>query len=84
MRWKESKKIQDDTRLAEEKRKCQVYCQLCGWKNHIYSFQKGRILCKNCNNYIYKDDKTKYHYKMREVMMKCKYSSSEKEEKQKM
>ena len=62
-----------DILLAEEQRKCIVYCKKCGWKNHIYSFQKGRVICKNCNNYIYTDDKIKFQYKMKEVMNKCKY-----------
>lgn len=84
MKWKTTQKMKDDTKLAEEKKKCQVICPNCGWINHIYAFEKKRKLCKNCKQYIYKDDKTKFNYKMKEVMMKCKYSNSKKEEKPKM
>lgn len=73
MKWRETEKMKLDIRLAEEQRKCEVYCPKCKWKNHIYSFQKGRVICKNCKNYIYKDNKTKFNYKLKEVINKCKY-----------
>lgn len=75
MVWVQTKKMLADTKIAEEKRKCQVYCPVCGWRNHLYAFQGDRILCKNCNNYIYRDDKTKFLYKVKEEINKCKYSS---------
>ena len=84
MKWKETKKMKNDIKLAEEQRKCEVYCKICGWKNHIYNVYKDRVLCKNCNNYVYRDDKSEFEYKMKEVMNKCKYSNYKKEDKQKM
>lgn len=75
MKWRETGKMKLDVCLAEEKRKCEVYCPRCGWKNHIYAFEKGRKLCKNCNYYIYKDKKTRFNYKMKEVITKCKSSN---------
>lgn len=75
MRWRETEKMKLDILLAQEKRKCQVFCPYCGWKNNIYSFEKGRKLCKNCNNYVYKDNKSQFNYKMKEVMNKCKSSN---------
>ena len=75
MKPKTTGKIIDDIKLAADKRKSQVYCPYCGWKNHIYAFEPGRKLCKNCNRYIYKDDKNKFKYKLKEVMNKCKSSN---------
>lgn len=72
VKWRITQKVRYDTALAEEKKKCEVYCSVCGWRNHIYSFEKGRKLCKNCNNYIYKDNKTKFNYKVKEELNKCK------------
>lgn len=75
MKWRETEKMKLDILLAEEKRKYQVFCPTCGWKNHIYPFEKERKLCKNCKNYIYKDSKTKFKYKVKEELNKCKYSN---------
>lgn len=75
MKWRETSKMRADSNLALEKRKCEIYCPFCGWRNHIYSFEKGRKLCKNCNNYIYKDNKTEFTYKLKEVINKCKSSN---------
>lgn len=46
MKWRESAKMKLDVCLAEEQRKCEVYCPHCGWKNHIYAFEKDKKLCK--------------------------------------
>lgn len=73
MKWRETEKMKHDSKLAEEQKKCEIYCKKCGWKNHIYSFEKNRKLCKNCGNYIYKNNKVKFEYKMKEVINKCKY-----------
>lgn len=67
--------MKQDIKLAEEKRKSQVYCPHCHWKNHIYSFEGGRKLCKNCRRYIYKDNYNEFKFKMKEVMNKCKSSN---------
>ena len=75
IKWRKTQKVRRDEALSEEKKKCRVICPICGWTNHIYSFEKGRKLCKNCNNYIYKDKKTQFNYKMKEVMNKCKSSN---------
>lgn len=75
MKRRQTEKMKLDVKLAEEKKKCAVYCDKCGWRNHIYSFEKGRKLCKNCNNYIYKNNKVKFQYKMKEVINKCKSSN---------
>lgn len=75
MKWRETEKMRLDILIAEEQRKCQVFCPTCGWKNHVYSFQNGRVICKNCRNFVYKNDKTKFKYKVKEELNKCKYSN---------
>ena len=75
MRWRETEKMKHDSKLAEEKRKYAVYCKNCGWRNHIYYFENDRKICKNCHNWIYKDEKTKFNYTLKEVMNKCKSSN---------
>lgn len=75
MKWKETTTIRNHVKLEEEQRKHSIYCKVCGWTNHIYPVNKGRIICKNCGNYIYENNKMKFNYKMKEVMNKCKYLS---------
>ena len=75
MKWRETAKMKLDVCLAEEQRKCEVYCPYCGWKNHIYAFEKEKKLCKNCKRYIFKDEKSRFKHKVKEVMNKCKSSN---------
>ena len=70
------KKFKSDILLSEEAKKYEIYCKVCGWKNHMYPInKKGRILCKNCNNYIFRNNEAEFKYKLKEVMNKCKSSN---------
>lgn len=68
-------KNKDDLKLALEQKKSEIYCEKCGWKNHMYAFEADRKLCKNCKTYIYKNKASKFKYKMKEVINKCKSSN---------
>lgn len=57
--------VSDDmfTFLTENKTKC-IHCgrsQMLGTKD--------RCICKYCGNYIYKDEKTMFKYKMKELRL---------------
>lgn len=73
MKWRLNQKMKNDIKIQEELRKHIVYCKNCGWKNHIYRINKGRIICKNCGVWIYESDKKEFEYKLKEEMNKCKF-----------
>lgn len=43
-----------------------IYCKKCG---HSVNFlgKRDRMICNWCGNYIYKDDKTEFKYKMNQI-----------------
>ena len=48
------------TITTKEKRKCECgHTQLLGMQD--------RVICNYCGKYIYKDDKTKFKYKLKEI-----------------
>lgn len=62
---KEMIKFQDEmTHLTIKCKKCNHSVQFLG--------KRDRIICSWCRNYIYKDDKTEYKYKVQELRRKLK------------
>lgn len=43
-----------------------VYCQCGQYGAVFYNTGRDRLICKNCGNYIYKDKKTEFMYKIKE------------------
>lgn len=45
-----------------------VKCKKCG--HTILVARKDRIICSYCGNWVYKNDKTEFEYKMKEKLKK--------------
>ena len=63
--WLSNKEI---TQLFEEKQKFRVVCK-CGHTNYIAN-KSGRRLCSHCNEWVFKDKKTEFEYRLVENYMK--------------
>ena len=63
--WLSNKEI---TQLFEEKQKFRVVCK-CGHTNYIAN-KSGRCLCSHCNEWVFKDKKTEFEYRLVENYMK--------------
>mgnify|MGYP003287861829 CR=1 FL=1 len=49
-----------------------VICEHCGWPKRFYNREVDRLICSNCHQWIYKDEKTKMKYKIKEIKNKTK------------
>lgn len=58
---------QEIIKLFEDKQKYRVVCK-CGHTNFIVN-KSGRCLCSYCNEWVFKDKKTEFEYRLLE---KCK------------
>lgn len=61
--------FKEDSILANEKRKMKTHCPYCGITIHFYAFEKkDRQLCINCHRYVFKDKKTEFNYRVKELL----------------
>lgn len=59
------KRYNEDTKRFNEIAKQKSKCEHCG-HTQLMGF-KDRAICSWCKNYIYKNDRVKFIYKMKEV-----------------
>ena len=64
-KWLSNKEI---IQLFEERQKYRVVCK-CGHTNYIAN-KSGRCLCSHCNEWVFKDKKTEFEYRLLENYMK--------------
>ena len=55
-------------RLYEEKQKFAHYCKNCGHTVYIAN-KTGKAICSHCHNYVFKDAKTEFEYRMKEKLI---------------
>lgn len=60
-RWLSLKEIE---RKYEDKQQYKVYCK-CGHTNYIAN-KEGRCICSYCHNFVFKDKKTEFEYRMKQ------------------
>lgn len=71
-----SKQFKEDTKKFESICQNTIKCK-CGCSN-VFNFQTERQICRWCGNYVYKDNKTEFKYKIKEQLNK-KRNNKEKE-----
>lgn len=59
-----SKQFKNDTKLLESISNCTIKCK-CGCSN-VFTIKTDRIICRWCGNYVYRDSKTEFKYKIKE------------------
>ena len=59
----------DIEKLASQKTENRKLCKHCG-HSVLVPKRKDRIICSWCKNYVFKDDKTEFEYRMKENMLK--------------
>lgn len=63
--------IKEDSVLANEKRKMKVRCSHCKHLISFFAFEKvNKKLCDYCHNYVFKDKKTEFEYRLKERLKK--------------
>ena len=61
--------MQEDSVLANEKRKMKVECSNCRHLINFYAFEHvDRKICRYCGVYVFKDKKDEFNYKMKQKM----------------
>jgi uncharacterized protein (DUF983 family) len=64
---KKPKDFVDESKIQEAQNSMKKICPHCGRKIHFYAFEKkDRQLCDWCGKYIFKDDKAKFKYRLKE------------------
>ena len=64
-----TKHEKQEDKLAEVKRSMKIFCPHCGRRIHFYAYEKAdRQLCDWCGNYVFKDAKSEYDYRMKELL----------------
>ena len=54
--------------LSGEQSKCKKICDNCG-SRRLLGFQ-DKVICKECGHLIFKDEKTKFKYRLKEEIIK--------------
>lgn len=63
--------IQEDSVLANEKRKMKVECPNCRHLINFYAFEHvDKKLCDYCHLYVFKNKKDEYDYRMKQLLRK--------------
>ena len=63
------KEDRDEDLLAMAKRQSTKFCPHCGRRIHFYAFEKkDRQCCDWCGKYVFKDKKSEYDYRVRELL----------------
>lgn len=58
-------------RLWRDKQKMQRKCPHCHCTISFYEFEKkDKKLCENCNRYVFRDDRKRFEYRLKEQMLK--------------
>lgn len=58
-------------KLWDAKKRGLKKCPHCQCTVAFFKFEKkDKKLCENCNRYVFKDDKTKFKYRLKEKMLK--------------
>ena len=66
-----TKHEREEDKLAAGKRELTVHCPHCGNRVHFYAFERqDRQLCDWCGRYVFKDKKSEYDYRMKELLKK--------------
>lgn len=66
-----TKHEKEEDKLAEGKRKRTIFCPNCGNRIHFYAFERqDRQFCDWCGRYVFKDKKSEYDYRMKELLNK--------------
>lgn len=72
--------LQEESKLANEKRKMKTHCPYCGITIHFYAFEKkDRQLCINCKRYVFKDKRAEYNYRVKELLNRKNVENNERE-----
>ena len=58
----------EDDRLFQEITSAKVKCPTCGHSVLIY--KTDRVICDWCNHWVYRNDKARFKFKMKEEMIK--------------
>lgn len=65
--------IQEDSVLANEKRKMKIECPYCRHLINFYAFEHvDKKLCRYCRKYVFKDKEAEFKYKMKQKMKEVK------------
>lgn len=64
MRWLNNKEIET---LYNNKEKLRHYCPNCG---HTVTVCKDKKICNHCRNYVFKDERTQFEYRLKENLLK--------------
>lgn len=58
-------------KILEEQRKMKIICPYCKHRVHFYAFEnQDKRLCKYCGNYVFKNEKEKFMYRLKENMLR--------------
>ncbi len=66
--------FKDIEKLSSERAEARKLCPNCG--HSILLGRKDRKICSHCGNYVFKDEITEFHYRMREKILKKKRESN--------
>lgn len=58
------------TILSGEQTKNRKICKVCGHRKLLG--KQDKVICNHCGHYIFKDDLTEFHYRLRQNMIKDK------------
>lgn len=66
-----TKREAEEDKLNATKRKFTIHCPNCGNRVHFYAFERqDRQFCDWCGRYVFKDKKSEYDYRMKELLNK--------------
>jgi DNA-directed RNA polymerase subunit RPC12/RpoP len=54
--------------LSSEQSKCKKICSYCGSRRLLG--MQDKVVCKECNHYIFKDGRTEFKHRLKEEMIK--------------
>lgn len=66
--WVSRKQLKEDMKVGLIYAESSVKCKTCG--HAMLLAGRDRRVCSWCGNYIYKDDKTEFKYKLKEKILK--------------
>lgn len=59
--------LREEEMKYEEMQQFRVKCK-CGHTNYIAN-KNGRCICSHCHNWVFKDKKTEFEYRMKEKLL---------------
>lgn len=66
----------EDTRYFSERTSLKRKCKHCGHTQPVYSMQT-KVVCKWCNNFIFKNEMEEFKYRLKEKQNKEKRNKNE-------